>query len=95
MWYSERGAYRDCWLEKLAAVRVSVPKVICKGSFRGYEYLVLTYLEGNDLGAVYPQLSTEDKRAIAKEVVQIQKQVRTLDTGPRTAGTRLDMAHFC
>jgi len=84
----EKGAYTHtvCWLEKLAAVGVPVPKVIRGGTFRGYEYLVLTYLEGDDLGAVYPQLTAEDKRVIAREVVQLQKQTGSLDPGPLEPG---------
>ena len=80
----EADAYRQTvhWLEKLAAAGISVPKVIRQGSFQGYEYLVLSYLEGDDLGAVYPSLTAEDKRTIAKEVVEIQRRAGTLDPGP-------------
>ena len=76
----EAGAYDQTvrWLEKLAAVGVPVPVVLRRGVFRGYDYIVLSYLEGEDLGAVYADLSAEDKRAIAKEVVRIQEQAGTL-----------------
>lgn len=78
---SENGAYDTFifWLEKLAVVDVPVPKVIAKGKYNEYEYLVLSYIEGKDIGIVYEQLTDEDKRAIAKEIVHIQKQVATLE----------------
>lgn len=67
------------WLEKLASIDVPVPKVIAKGKYNEYEYLILSYIEGKDIGIVYEQLTDEDKRAIAKEIVHIQNQVATLE----------------
>lgn len=77
---SENGAYDTSisWLEKLAAIDVPVPKVIAKGKYDEYEYLVLSYIEGKDIGLVYEQLADEDKRAIAKEIIHIQNKVSTL-----------------
>lgn len=77
---SENGAYRDSiyWLEKLAIIDIPVPRVIAKGTYDEYEYLILSYIEGRDIGIVYEQLTDEDKRAIAKEIVHIQNQVATL-----------------
>lgn len=75
------GAYDTSiyWLEKLAVIDVSVPKVIAKGKYNEYEYLILPYIEGEDIGIVYEWLTDEDKRAIAKEIVHIQKRVATLE----------------
>ena len=60
----EIGAYKDTiyWLEKLETIDIPVPKVLGKGVFEGYEYLVLTYLEGQDIGLVYTKLTDEEKR---------------------------------
>lgn len=78
---SERDTYNDSiyWLEKLAVIDVPVPKVIAKGKYNEYEYMILTYIEGKDIGIVYDQLMDEDKRVIAKEIVHIQNQVATLE----------------
>ena len=75
------NAYDDTvyWLEKLSSIEIPVPRVIARGRFEEYEYLILTYLEGEDLGLVYPRLKDEDKRTIAREVVQIQNQVAALE----------------
>lgn len=76
-----KDAYQDTvrWLEKLSAVGVPVPKVIARGRFQAYEYLILSYLEGKDIGLVYPQLIKAEKREIAREVVRIQDKVSELE----------------
>lgn len=78
---TEHNAYKDSayWLEKLSSIEVPVPRVIAKGKYGEYEYLVLSYFEGKDIGLVYPQLKDEDKRAIAKEIVHIQECVAELE----------------
>ncbi len=76
----EAGAYRDTiyWLEKLETIDIPVPRVLGKGEFEGYEYLILTYFEGQDIGLVYTTLTDEEKREIAKAVVEIQNKVSAL-----------------
>ena len=76
----EPEAYKDTiyWLEQLSTIDVPVPKVIAKGKASEYEYLILSYIEGRDIGLIYSQLQDEDKKVIAKEIVQIQNQVATL-----------------
>lgn len=78
---TEQGAYEPAiyWLERLEPLAIPVPRVIAKGRFEGYEYLVLSYLEGKDIGLVYPQLTAEEKRAVAREVVAIQDRVAALE----------------
>lgn len=76
----ETGAYKDTvyWLEKLETIDIPVPRVLGKGTFEGYEYLILTYFEGQDIGLVYTRLTDEEKREIAKTVVEIQNKVSAL-----------------
>lgn len=76
----EQNAYQDTiyWLEKLASIEIPIPKVIAKGKFDEYEYLILSYFEGKDLGLVYAQLTDDNKKEIAKEIVTIQEKVATL-----------------
>lgn len=71
----EQGAYDETvrLLEKAYAAGIPVPRVVSDGQRDGYEFLILTYIEGRDLGLVYDSLTMEDKRAIAKEVVRIQE----------------------
>lgn len=78
---AEQGAYADTihWLERLNGIHVPVPKVIKQGRFQAYSYLILSYIEGEDLGLVYPRLSDGEKRAIAKQVVRIQERVALLE----------------
>ncbi len=73
-------AYRGTavWLKKLAALDVPCPRVLASGTAEGYAYLLLTYLEGKDLGLVYSQLSKEQKQVAAKTIVDIQSRVSAL-----------------
>lgn len=77
---TESGAYSKTiyWLKQLALIDVPVPKVIADGMYDEYDYLILSYIEGKDIGIVYEQLTDEEKRAIAKEIVHIQKKVAAL-----------------
>lgn len=77
---AEQNAYQDTiyWLEKLAPLDIPIPKVIAKGKFDEYEYLILTYFEGEDIGLIYEQLTDDDKKEIAKEIVAIQDKVAAL-----------------
>lgn len=76
----ERNAYEQSvyWLRLLGEKQIPVPKPIKLGRMAGYEYMVLSYLEGEDIGAVYPLLSKKEKREIAKELVAIQRKVAML-----------------
>ena len=76
----EQNVYKETvyWLRQLEALQIPVPKVIGTGTMEEYEYLVLSYFEGQDIGLVYEQLTEEDKQAIAKEIVQIQERVAAL-----------------
>ncbi len=76
----ETDAYKVSvyWLERLASINIPVPRIIAKGRYGEYEYLILSYIEGKDIGLVYQQLKDDEKRAIAKEIVHIQSKVATL-----------------
>ena len=78
---TEKDVYNSSiyWLEKLELIDIPVPKVIVKGTYNEYEYLILSYIEGKDIGIVYELLTDEDKRAIAKEIVYIQNRVSALE----------------
>ena len=76
----ETDAYKDTvyWLEKLADLDIPVPKVLGKGILEGYEYVILSYFEGKDIGLVYGEIKEQDKRNIAREIVGIQKKMEAL-----------------
>jgi len=76
----EKNAYKDTlyWLERLADIDIPVPRVIAKGAFEKYEYIILTYFEGTDIGLIYTKLTDEEKKNIAREIVAIQKQMERL-----------------
>ena len=77
----EKGAYRETvrWLKRLGEMDIPVPQVIKRGSFQHYEYLILSWLEGRDIGLVYTQLTRDEKKTIAREIVRIQNEVAALE----------------
>lgn len=77
---TECAAYESTvhWLKELASLDIPVPKVVHQGTHDKYSCLILTYIKGEDIGFIYPTLSSKDKKAIAKEIVSIQSQVSTL-----------------
>jgi len=77
---SDENAYKDTiyWLDKLKGLEIPAPKVIYKGKYNKLSYLILNHIDGDDLGNVYADLSTEDKKDIARDIVNIQNVVATL-----------------
>jgi fructosamine-3-kinase len=82
---ADKDAYKNTiyWLDKLKSLELPVPKVIFNGEYNKFSYLILNYIKGDDLGNVYAELSDEEKRAIAIDIVNIQDLVSTL---PRNRG---------
>lgn len=74
---TDEGAYKDTiyLLGKLAVLDIPIPKVLFTGRYEKYEYIILNYIEGKDIGLVYRELSSAEKKTIAKEVVEIQRKV--------------------
>ena len=74
---TDDNAYLDTihWLNKLSSLNIPVPQVLHYGKSDGYSYLILNYIEGKDIGLVYPNLSNPQKRKIAKDVIGIQRKV--------------------
>lgn len=77
----EEHAYADTiyWLTQLRKINIPVPEIIANGRYQNYDYVILSYIDGEDLGIVYPALSDDEKHAIAREVVRIQNIVGTME----------------
>lgn len=77
----EEHAYTDTiyWLTQLKKINIPVPEIIANGRYQNYDYVILSYIDGEDLGIVYPGLSDDEKHAIAREVVRIQNIVATME----------------
>ena len=76
----EPDAYQETVLrlQQLAELDVPVPRILWNGRLEGWQCLLLTWLEGRDMGVVYPALTREQKQAIAQEVEAIQRRVAAL-----------------
>ncbi len=79
----DEGAYSGTvkWLGILSAVGVPVPEVLFCGRHGGFDYLILSFIEGRDMGTVYGELSVDEKRGIARGITEIQKKASRLDLG--------------
>ena len=66
------------WLPELAALGVSVPKIIKHGSYEDKYYSLLSFIPGKDLGDVYCSLNDLQKQNIVKKLAAIQRKVATL-----------------
>ncbi len=74
---TEKNAYQTTvrLLEKLIRIGILVPQVLFCGEAGQYDYVILTFIEGQELWAVYDSLTREDKKCLAKEIVQLQRKV--------------------
>ena len=77
----DKDAYKDTvyWLDKLSACEISIPIVLSNGKHKDYSYLILSYIRGDDIGNVYCKLNDSEKKQIAKEVVEIQRKISSID----------------
>lgn len=77
----DENAYKDTvyWLNKLSVCNIPIPSVFSEGKYKDYSYLILSYIQGDDIGNVYCKLNDSEKKQIAKEVVGIQRRVSKID----------------
>jgi Ser/Thr protein kinase RdoA (MazF antagonist) len=66
------------WLDRLAPLQLPVPRLLASRLDDDVPHVVLSYLEGQDLGAVYGSLSAEQKQLIAADLWAMQRRVGTL-----------------
>lgn len=71
------------WLERLAPLGLPVPRLVRAALAHSPPYLVLRYIEGVDLGQVYPALGALQRQEIATELWAMQRKLATLDSGQR------------
>src|SRR5262245_41734028 len=69
------------WTPKLRALGLPVPSILSAGEYRGRPFLVLQHLPGADLGPVYRDLTSGERRGIAAELARLQGLVGSLPEG--------------
>ena len=76
----EENAYAETihWLTRLSELDIPIPKILSHGTYENYQYLILNYIPGEDIGLVYTTLTTAEKKQIAKDVMKIQSKVAVL-----------------
>lgn len=70
------------WLKRLGGLGLPLPRVLASGADHQPPYLVLTYLEGAELGVVLDTLTEDEKRDLARSVVGLQRRLDGLPDGP-------------
>ena len=66
------------WLPAMSRLGIAVPQILQSGEYEGHFFALITYIEGKDLGDIYPALTSEEKRGLAESVAAIQKKVSSL-----------------
>jgi Ser/Thr protein kinase RdoA (MazF antagonist) len=72
------------WYNILKPEGIPLPNVLyadLEGASSPFPYIIVERLAGKDLGLVYPQLSKDEKKALAGEVARIQEIAGTLPFG--------------
>ncbi len=78
---TEKNAYDAsvCWLKKLSEINVPVPQVLKSGEYNQYSYMLISFIHGEDLCNVYSQLTDNQKKELAKDLISIQRKVARLE----------------
>ncbi|MBN2436891.1 MAG: phosphotransferase [Spirochaetes bacterium] len=66
------------WMERLKTLNLKIPCLVNMDLNCQTPFVIYTYIEGDDLGNVYQQLSESDKKEIAQHLVNIQREVKRL-----------------
>jgi len=69
------------WINRLSHLNIKIPKIRFQGELNGNKYLIMNFIEGNDLGNVYHTLTDHEKKDIAQDISNIQKEVAKLPYG--------------
>lgn len=77
---TEENAYTETihWLNVLSTLDIPISKILCHGTQEEYQYLILNFIPGEDIGLVYASLTTAEKKQIATDVIEIQQKVACL-----------------
>jgi Ser/Thr protein kinase RdoA (MazF antagonist) len=71
----------DYWQDQLLPLGIPLAPFIAKdleGELSPFPALVMPKLPGDDLGAVYPRLSTTNKKSLARQIVTIHSSLKQL-----------------
>ena len=66
------------WLDKMKYLDIPTPKVITENTSTSPYYFIMTFISGKDLGIVYSKLSKDQKKNIAKRLINYQQEIKKL-----------------
>ena len=84
---TEENAYGETihWLTQLSTLDIPIPQVFARGTYEDYQYLILNFIPGEDIGLVNTTLTPVEKKQIAKDVMEIQYKVARLQLPEETS----------
>ena len=66
------------WLNKVKDLDIPTPCVIAENLVNAPYFFVMSFIPGKDLGLVYSSLSKNEKKIIAKKIIDFQKEIKKL-----------------
>ena len=66
------------WLDKLQNFNLPIPKILTINTHTNPYYFIMSCIDGKDLGLVYNDLSSEQKRNIAHDIYKYQNIIQSL-----------------
>lgn len=66
------------WIHELKDLALPIPEIVTQGIYKNMKYFVTNFIPGYDLAYVYKSLNNSALKAIADEVVDMQRKVMTL-----------------
>jgi len=90
----ERGSFdhTEHHIEVLKDLGILVPSVMRRGSFRGFEYLLLAKIPGRDLGHCLADMTRPQMTKLADQIVKIEKMAGSLPKGAGYGWTPMDVS---
>lgn len=80
------------WIKEMENLKVPIPKLLKDGTGEVIPYTIMNYIDGEDLGGVYHNLSGDEKRQIALSLNEIQRKIGSL---PRHKGYGYLSSYTC
>ncbi len=66
------------WIGRLKTLNIQIPDIVTMDLNCQTPFVIYTYIEGDDLGNVYQRLNESEKKEIAQNLVNIQREVKKL-----------------
>jgi hygromycin-B 7''-O-kinase len=59
-------------------ISVKTPKILHEGTFHGWRYIIVSHIDGERIGDVFPKLDQKDQIRITKEICHVTKELQQI-----------------